>query len=199
MTQFQTSDGYTDAATIGPVPALKAVQFTIEKNPVFVQVARNQKGSKVPVWNVVEQQLAQGYQGVWEVQGIRFRSAVSQAPAQVTPTVFFEGEEIPAGSAIGETKPPNFLNAGITTAAAGVSQEVYPAQSIPTSAAIAIKALPTNTGLVYIGAQGVSYPTVPGYALSPGDAIAFDISNADQPYMSPQVTGEGVCWLFIYD
>ncbi len=58
---------------------------------------------------------------------------------------------------------------------------------------IAIIALSTNTGIIYVGPAGVTSST--GYPLSPGQAIGFVVANADAIYISGASSGVGsVAW-----
>jgi hypothetical protein len=64
---------------------------------------------------------------------------------------------------------------------------------------ILVKALTTNTGLVYVGNVGdgtVSSST--GYPLAAGDQIIFDhVANLANIMVDSAVNGEGVAWLVL--
>ena len=60
-----------------------------------------------------------------------------------------------------------------------------------------IKALPTNTGVMYVGNDGsnaVSSST--GYPLSAGDVVILgNITNLNQIYVDSSINGEKVAWI----
>jgi hypothetical protein len=60
-----------------------------------------------------------------------------------------------------------------------------------------VKALPANTGLVYVGNDGASDVTSSnGYPLAAGDQVIFDhIANLSNIYVDSAVNGEGVAWI----
>jgi len=64
---------------------------------------------------------------------------------------------------------------------------------------VAIRALSTNTGKVYIGNDGsgaVSSST--GFELSAGDQLILSyVGNLDTILVDSAVNGEGVCWLVL--
>lgn len=62
-------------------------------------------------------------------------------------------------------------------------------------ASITIKALATNTGLIYVGGSNVS--SANGLQLAAGDAVSFDMSNTNAVYLDSSVNGEGVTWLAV--
>lgn len=64
-----------------------------------------------------------------------------------------------------------------------------------TSQAVTIKALSTNTGIIYIGNVSVSASN--GHQLSAGDSESFDVSNTNIVYIDSSVNGEGVTFLGI--
>ncbi len=57
---------------------------------------------------------------------------------------------------------------------------------------ITIKALSTNTGIIYIGAITTSSTT--GFQLSAGDSLSFDIANLNLVYIDASVASEGVSY-----
>lgn len=60
----------------------------------------------------------------------------------------------------------------------------------------AIKALPGNSGIMYIGNNGSDAvaPTT-GYPLSAGDQIIISLKNLNQIWVDASVNGESVAWL----
>jgi len=59
-----------------------------------------------------------------------------------------------------------------------------------TIVSITIKALSTNTGLIYVGGSSVTSSN--GFELSAGDSISLAIDDADVIWLDSSVSGEGV-------
>ena len=74
-----------------------------------------------------------------------------------------------------------------TIAAAGAQAALAATTTVKT---VSIKALNTNTGLVYVGGSAVS--SANGYELNAGEAIDLDINKLASVYIDVQVNGEGV-------
>lgn len=79
--------------------------------------------------------------------------------------------------------------ASVTTAATRVQLPSNPVASVT------IKALVTNTGVIYVGGPGVASGN--GFQLAAGDSVSFDISNTNAIYIDSSVNGEGVAWLAV--
>ena len=62
--------------------------------------------------------------------------------------------------------------------------------SSATIVSITIKALSTNTGLIYVGGSGVTSSN--GFELSTGDSVTLAINDADEIWIDSSVSGEGV-------
>lgn len=62
-----------------------------------------------------------------------------------------------------------------------------------------VKALTTNTGLVYIGNDGAGdVSSSNGMPLSPGDALILTfVGNLSQVWLDSAVNGEGCAWLVL--
>jgi len=60
-----------------------------------------------------------------------------------------------------------------------------------------VKALTTNTGLVYVGNDGaMDVTSANGYPLAAGDQVIFEhVSSLKQVIVDSAVNGEGVAWL----
>lgn len=58
---------------------------------------------------------------------------------------------------------------------------------------ITIKALSTNTGLIYVGINTVA--SANGFQLSAGDSISLDITSLNLLYIDSQVSAEGVSFI----
>lgn len=84
---------------------------------------------------------------------------------------------------------------GLKTVTAAGTAEALGAQQI--AGPLLIKALTTNTGLVYIGNDGADDVSASnGFPLAAGDvAILEHISNLGALFVDSAVNGEGVAWL----
>ena len=61
-----------------------------------------------------------------------------------------------------------------------------------------IKALPTNTGLVYVGNDGAgAVASTTGFSLAAGDTIYWEGGNLRSLWFDAAVNGEGFCWLAV--
>lgn len=58
-----------------------------------------------------------------------------------------------------------------------------------------IRALPTNTGSIYLGNDHVDSGN--GYILSPGDTIDIAIDNLRRLYLEVGVANEGICYIVL--
>ena len=67
------------------------------------------------------------------------------------------------------------------------------------NAPLLVKALPTNTGLVYVGNDGAGDVTsANGYPLSAGDQVIFEhVSDLNAVILDSAVNGEGAAWLIL--
>jgi hypothetical protein len=59
---------------------------------------------------------------------------------------------------------------------------------------VVIQAATTNTGIVYVGASGVS--TTTGIALNAGDAFSFNIDNIDNVYVIASAINQAVSYVY---
>jgi len=64
-----------------------------------------------------------------------------------------------------------------------------------TIVSITIKALSTNTGLIYVGGSGVT--SANGFELSTGDSVTLAIDDADVIWLDSSVSGEGVSFIAV--
>ena len=63
---------------------------------------------------------------------------------------------------------------------------------------VAIKALPTNTGYMYVGNNGSgAVASTTGYPLSAGEYIFLSIGDLDTVMVDSSVNGEKVAWIAI--
>ncbi len=61
-----------------------------------------------------------------------------------------------------------------------------------------VKALTTNTGLIYIGYVSADVESTNGLSLAAGDVVIFNfVRELSQIYIDSAVNGEGVAWLML--
>lgn len=60
---------------------------------------------------------------------------------------------------------------------------------------ITIRALSTNTGIIYVGNSSVSSSN--GFQLSPQETISVDLSNLSNVWLDASVSGEGVTYIYL--
>lgn len=96
---ISTSNGYTEAATLGPFEQLATVQFTIANASVAAQVAKlNEKDNSLH-WDDFETTFAPGTGGFsGKIYGVRFRSLVAGTPAVIIVNGYFTDDPIPFSS-----------------------------------------------------------------------------------------------------
>lgn len=86
---------------------------------------------------------------------------------------------------------------GVNTVTAAGTAEALGSQQV--NASLAVKALTTNTGLVYVGNDGAGdVSSANGFPLAAGDVVVFDlVSNLANVIIDSAVNGEGVAWLIL--
>ncbi len=62
-------------------------------------------------------------------------------------------------------------------------------------ASITIKALSTNTGVIYVGGSAVAAAN--GYQLFANDTVSFDMDNTNAVWLDSSVNAEGISWLAV--
>ena len=83
-----------------------------------------------------------------------------------------------------------------TVAAAGT--EVVLATSRQVNGPLMVKALPANTGVMYVGQDSGAVSSSTGMPLSAGDAVIFEnVGNLAEIWVDATVNGEGVAWLLL--
>ena len=65
--------------------------------------------------------------------------------------------------------------------------------SIPCKKGVLVKALSTNTDIVYVGKSGVTADT--GYELTAGEAVSFEVDDVNKVFAVASVAGQRVCWI----
>ena len=84
------------------------------------------------------------------------------------------------------------LTTGVTTVTTHGTRVVLAATASANSG-IVVKALSTNTGLIYVGTSSVS--SVNGFQLGKSEAITIITGSPATIYIDSAVDGEGVSWL----
>lgn len=117
---------------------------------------------------------------------------VDNASIAVTGT-FFQGTQpvsIAATVATSEVAPTTVFNGKTTVTAAGTRVVLAASTTVKS---VTIKALSTNTGLIYVGNSTVS--SANGFQLAAGDTISMDIANLNTVNIDSSVSGEGVTYI----
>jgi len=87
---------------------------------------------------------------------------------------------------------PSTIITGKTTTTAGAEEKVTIGSGALTIG-VTVKAMSTNTGLVYLGISTVSSTT--GFELSAGEQIFIPVSNLNGVYLDVAVTAEGITYI----
>lgn len=91
-----------------------------------------------------------------------------------------------------ESPATTIYNGQKTVTTAGTQVVLAASQAVKS---VTVKALSTNTGLIFVGATGVSSSN--GYVLSARESISLDISNLATVFINSSLDGEGVSYLGI--
>jgi hypothetical protein len=79
-----------------------------------------------------------------------------------------------------------------TVAVPGTEVALAADQAVTAGFSVSIKAYHTNTGLIYVGPNGVSSAT--GYRLAAGEEITYKVRNLNLIYIDADTASEGVCY-----
>jgi len=82
----------------------------------------------------------------------------------------------------------------VTVTTAGTEVQIS-ASSVPLNNGVFVKALPANTGIMYVGNNGsnaISSST--GYPLDAGEQVFFQVADLDEIWVDASVSGEKVAW-----
>ena len=89
--------------------------------------------------------------------------------------------------------PYSIIGNGLTTVpTAGTSVALATSTAVKT---VTIRALSSNTGLVYVGSSSVS--SANGFELSPQETVSLDLDNLNKVWLDVQVNGEGVSFIYL--
>ena len=90
----------------------------------------------------------------------------------------------------------SIISGQTTVTAAGT--EVVLAASRQVNGPLMVKALPANTGVMYVGQDSGAVSSSTGMPLSAGDAVIFEnVGNLAEIWVDATVNGEGVAWLLL--
>lgn len=96
----------------------------------------------------------------------------------------------PVSGTVGITQPTAIASGRATVTTAGTRVQMA---SVALTAGVTIKALPTNTGFIYIGNSAVSSSN--GFILSARESVFIAADNLNRFYIDSSVNGEGVSYL----
>lgn len=88
-----------------------------------------------------------------------------------------------------EVLPTSVSNARVTVPTAGSRVQL----ASFSCKAVVVKALPTNTGVIYVGNATVAASN--GFVLSANESVSLDIDNVNHIYIDAEKNGEGVSWM----
>lgn len=88
------------------------------------------------------------------------------------------------------SSPTTVLNGKTTVTTAGTR---VPLAASTTCVSVTIKALATNTGIIYVGSSTVASSN--GFELAAGDSVSLDIANLNTVNIDSSVNGQGVSYL----
>ena len=124
------------------------------------------------------------------VEGSLTVDATGQGDVPVT----LDGESVTVAGSVGVTSVtiPTAIYHG-KTAVTTAGTEVTLASSQAILSGVTVKALAANTGLIYVGVNGVS--SADGFQLSPKESIFIEVANLTTVWIDSAVNGEGVSYI----
>lgn len=97
-----------------------------------------------------------------------------------------------AGNSTVVLTPPSAVKTGRVTVAT-VGTRVALSGSTSGIVSVAVQAISSNAGVVYVGSSGVAAAN--GYQLQPGQAVSLDIADLNLVYIDAASSGDGVTYL----
>ena len=89
--------------------------------------------------------------------------------------------------------PGTIVGNGVTSVpTAGSAVQLASTSSIKS---VTVRALSTNTGLIYIGSSSVSLAN--GFELSPQETVSIDINDPSKLWLDTQTNGNGVSYIYL--
>ncbi len=126
-------------------------------------------------------------------------NAVSEITGTVTvdnmPDVFEisndSGNPIPV-NIINEVSSTNFLHGQNSDVDTGSDEQVVVASN-PSKHGVIVKAMPSNTGNIYVGGFGVTTST--GFPLDAGESLTIPVDDANKVYVIADQNNQAVAWM----
>lgn len=87
---------------------------------------------------------------------------------------------------------PTVVRHGQTTVSTAGSEQVL-GGDLALKSGVTVKALPGNTGVIYVGSSTVTSSN--GLVLEAGDQVFIDVSNVNLVYVDSAEDGDGVSWI----
>lgn len=187
---FTTSAGYTSANQIGPDPSGVSLVVLTDR-PVVCEVFYGAQGQSQSIGEITLQQST-NFAGA---TGARLKNDTAAGAAAVTVYLFQTKDPLPTFLPVGATQVstlPDVVLSGQVTTTAGTQVALAASTAI---LGVGVKALPTNTGNVYVGDSTVSSSS--GLILQANDSASFDIDDLALVFFDVDNTGEGVSWLAV--
>jgi hypothetical protein len=88
-----------------------------------------------------------------------------------------------------EVLPTSVSHARVAVTTAGTRVQL----ALFSCKAVVVKALPTNTGVIYVGGSTVS--SADGFVLSANESVSLDIDNVNHIWIDAEFSLEGVTWM----
>lgn len=89
--------------------------------------------------------------------------------------------------------PGTIVGNGVTTVTTAGTRVVLGAST--TIKSVTVRALKTNTGLIYVGSATVAAAN--GFQLSPQETVSIDIDNLTKVNIDSSVNGDGVSFIYL--
>lgn len=89
--------------------------------------------------------------------------------------------------------PTTIYHGQETVDAAGTDQTIRPAGSQAITSGVTVKALAGNTGIVYVGAEGVA--AAAGFELSAKESVFLEVADIASVWIDAATTDDGVSWI----
>lgn len=172
-------------AAVNVVKSVLAAQKQTDINPNYLNLQASSSG----ILLVDGSQATQPISGtVAATQSGTWTNTVTQATAaSLNATVVGTGTFAVQNTPVA---PTTVFNGKTTVTTAGTRVVLASSQAVKS---VAIKALTTNTGTIYVGSSTVS--STNGFQLAAGDTVSLDIANLNTVNIDSSVNGEGVTYI----
>jgi len=147
-------------------------------------------GEYAPQVALVGSDIELGDVSISDVEG--FDTVKGQATmAESFPVVIASDQSTLDSSISAITLPTAIYNGQKTVATAGSAEALASSQAIVSG--VTVKALATNTGIVYVGNAAVAAAN--GLELAAGESVFIEVANLATVYLDVSVNAEGVSWI----